>query len=496
MSVQTLIKEKQGGKFIKHVDSPRPLLQSKSISPKFSGVNEPSRVIPNFNNEKGRSVVLSPKDAPRFSYDGLRDAFKSTTKIKELPRLSLDSRESSIKSASSHSRSNSLLRDLQRVNGIPDRLLNHRPETGNSPQPSSVVAKLMGLEALPNSTCSIEEQKERIKSHAEERFDPSSKQNQNSQSPRRSPMGSLSLHLKNADLTVKKTSHLKFPIEPAPWRQVDESKGNQKLTIKTRKASMSVYGEIENRLTELEFKKSSKDLRALKQILEAMQKTEQVVETKNNDWCSSLSNEVSPGSLKLPDVKNKENNRLTSAINKGNTHVRNRESPLVTVKPTRLVENTSNLANKQASKDVTKSKNNRNTYNQPPRTIEKNRRYRNSLLTETSKVPQYMPRENSSCLGAFSPRLQHKVMAMENHSCSSTTSRRQFSKQPTESGSPGRKLRLKSPTSQQGDSVSLQANSNISSISQTDTEVTSTNQSYKLVAPNHKVSCHPLLNSN
>ncbi|GJT52359.1 longifoli 2-like protein [Tanacetum coccineum] len=46
----------------------------------------------------------------------------------------------------------------------------------------------------------------------------------------------------------------RIPLEPAPWKQEVSSK--------------SVYGQIEKRLIEVEFKTSCKDLRAPKQILE------------------------------------------------------------------------------------------------------------------------------------------------------------------------------------------------------------------------------------
>ncbi|KAK9272551.1 hypothetical protein L1049_002925 [Liquidambar formosana] len=122
---------------------------------------------------------------------------------------------------------------------------------------------------------------------------------------------------------------------------------------------------------------------------------------------------------------------------------------------------------------------------------------------QTSKLPQHMAGENPTSSGrssgALSPRLQQKKLGLEKQSRPSTPSdssrtRRQSSRQPTESSSPQRKLRPRSPKlqqseqsseistdtrclSQQCDAISLQSESNISLVSQSDTEVTSRDRS-------------------
>src|ERR1044072_7460809 len=76
--VKTVAKGEKKGRILKYIDSPRPLLAHKSVN-------------------TGTMVAW---DSPRLSYDGrdAQDTFKSATKHKEIPRLSLDSRERSIKS--------------------------------------------------------------------------------------------------------------------------------------------------------------------------------------------------------------------------------------------------------------------------------------------------------------------------------------------------------------------------------------------------------------
>ncbi|XVF08914.1 hypothetical protein REPUB_Repub07fG0045600 [Reevesia pubescens] len=77
---------------------------------------------------------------------------------------------------------------------------------------------------------------------------------------------------------MKPISSSRFPIEQAPWRHVDRSRGSQKQPLKHVKVPAKtpnsfplVYSKIEKRLKELGFKQSEKDLKALKQILEATQ---------------------------------------------------------------------------------------------------------------------------------------------------------------------------------------------------------------------------------
>ncbi|CAK7355724.1 unnamed protein product [Dovyalis caffra] len=303
ISVKTSTKREAGGQTLKYIDSPRPLRYSNSVDPKVPAPRESFRVrhklqeAPSKSSEgKNDSLTGGLKDARRFSCDGResRDTLKSTIKLKELPRLSLDSRAGSIRGSNPEMKSNYLLRDLERVDGNSNSFLNNQQDPGSNKRPSSVVAKLMGLEVLPDPMSTSGNQTMQIKSHLDEenKFLRSSrttdldKQNRISGSPRNSHKEPTSPNQRNAASVKKHTATSKFPIEPAPWRQPDGSRGSQTLALKNRAtltevpcSSLSVYGGIEKRLAQLEFQKSGKDLRALKQILEAMQKTKEILGT-------------------------------------------------------------------------------------------------------------------------------------------------------------------------------------------------------------------------
>ncbi|KAL7135649.1 hypothetical protein ABFS83_11G112300 [Erythranthe nasuta] len=231
---QFSVKEKQQPKKTPDIRD----LVKDSMHREARGVN-----IKSFSSQERKVTVMKHMDSPRpftlarFSYDGResRDSFKTAMKLKELPRLSLDSKKTSLP--------------------LEPRLLTSRvlpldQESGGHSRSSSIVAKLMGLEDFfPDNTISTDENsvtKTNSKSHSK--------------------------------VSVRKTTTcLRIPVEPAPWKQ---QKSGAKTSLQSKKASKniphpssSVYGEIEKRITELEFKRSGKDLRALKQILEAMQKT-------------------------------------------------------------------------------------------------------------------------------------------------------------------------------------------------------------------------------
>lgn len=183
-------KDNRVGPIMKHVDSPRPFIPQKSVQ-----CDRKDR-----NHIKVQKPSSGVKETSRLSCDERESQYslKSTFKVKELPRLSLDSKQNSNRNSTNESRS----------------------EPGSNKRPSSgVVARLMGLESLPDSVCEVETVKAKL--------------------PFDDQLGSSS-----------------------KWsREGEECKQNQ----------TSVYGDMEKRLSALEFKTSGKDLRALTQILEAMQ---------------------------------------------------------------------------------------------------------------------------------------------------------------------------------------------------------------------------------
>ncbi|KAM0035686.1 putative protein LONGIFOLIA [Helianthus debilis subsp. tardiflorus] len=204
----------------------------------------------------GFSFSLS-KEYPRLSFDGEETdilSIKTDSKITN-PRLSLDSREP-------------LIRTLSSVSLVPNKPSNRNPKVNgevnadndlSQTRPPSVVAKLMGLETFPSSK-SVNSSNDRatlIKSTLREPTSPC---------------------WKNVD--VKPIS--KVPIEAAPWKQRDGVRATTAST-KTRVPVSNVYSEVDKRLKNLEFSESGKDLRALKQILEAMQVVEARSLDRSND---------------------------------------------------------------------------------------------------------------------------------------------------------------------------------------------------------------------
>ncbi|PQM42157.1 protein LONGIFOLIA 1 [Prunus yedoensis var. nudiflora] len=383
------------GRAVKHRDSPRPLQLSKSVEGSSGvGINgkqnvpadlkESLRVLAklreapwydddardhprsSYESKDGSWHTIS-KDAPRFSYDGRernrlsldsRDTSKSTPKLKELPRLSLDSREGSMRSYHSDSKTHHPSKGFQNSGNSNDRDPNLPQSSGTHNRPPSVVAKLMGLETLPDSALTSDSHL--IKTCPVKDFDPFSKslKTNNLQRPmrisnttRNSMKDPTSPRWKNPDLVMRPFSSSRFPIEPAPWRMQDGSRGSQKQSSKPVKVQVrspdsfpSVYSEIEKRLKDLEFKQSGKDLRALKQILEAMQ-AKGLLETKKEEQASNFGTPKDSESKYTSSSQNSRSvnqrntsNHVISSTTRGSASSRTFESPIVIMKPAKLVE--------------------------------------------------------------------------------------------------------------------------------------------------------------
>ncbi|KAF5763740.1 putative protein LONGIFOLIA 1/2 [Helianthus annuus] len=212
--VKPVAKAGQKGPTMTHVDSPR-LLQPPPKPVPYERRDQ------NLVKHKETSVPVSMgvkdvKETSRFSYDDRVSPYKlqSYANIKDHPRLSLDSQKSSIKHNANVTR-----------------------EPGsNKPPPSSVVARLMGLDVINCEALKI-----------------------------KPCLDDKTIIVSNA-LT-------RIPLEPAPWKQEVEKRANVKVKQRPDHACQSVYDHIEQRLTEVGFRTSGKDLRALKHTLEAMQKT-------------------------------------------------------------------------------------------------------------------------------------------------------------------------------------------------------------------------------
>lgn len=601
LSVKTTNKEDKMGQAhaVKHKDSPRLLQLSKSVDGSYGNGNkgkqnspadlkESLRVLaklreapwyynetrerprPSHEMKDGSSHIIS-RDASRFSYDGRemnrlsfesRDTIKSTLKLKELPRLSLDSREISMQASNSDSRSSYISKDLPNGGNSNEKVYNLQHSSETQKRSSNVVAKLMGLEALPDSASTSSGQSGLVKSFPGElgdSFSTSLKANDVNRpiripkSPRSLSKEPISPRWKNPDLIMKPISRL--PIEPAPWKQPEGSRASQrpaKISAKTPNPFPTVYSEIEKRLKDLEFNQSGKDLRALKQILEAMQ-AKGLLETRKEEQglnfgtqreyelnCTSANQKP-----RLLSLRNQHSNHVNISTTRGSDSMRTYESPIVIMKPAKLVEKSGIPASSVIPIDgihglhkvpssgnadgKNRSSNNRTAKDQSPRIThrdpavnsnDKKASVRNRS-TQSSTRPQQLPKESTTSSikssGSVSPRLQQKKLELEKRSrpptppSDSNKPRRQSNKMPTESGSPGGKSRLKShklpqiddqlsqisnESSHQGDDVSLHSDSTVVFELKTDVEVTSTEhsteinagQSTPMKAGNHLVS--------
>ncbi|KAL3629461.1 protein of unknown function (DUF4378) [Castilleja foliolosa] len=463
LSIKHLAKDEKRGTVMKHIDSPRPSLQSKIKTRKPIIPEESTRVLARANqNTKDERLALH-----RLSYDEResRDAHKWAVKHKELPRLSLDSKASSMKCSGLESRLNFLGPGPHAEN-----------ENSGHSRTSSIVAKLMGLENFPDTICTDENRT----------------QNQATYSPRVSQNNpaSPSPRFNNSSNFITKTNTCsRFPTEPATWRQQDSNQVSPKMAAQSRKAptnnrnlSPSVYGEIEKRVTELQFQKSSKDLRALKQILEAMRKTRERLEDQTGDSYSSMwKNNMSyhhvptiegpgmPRKSGLPvDVTKsaKVVDKVRIAVSSSKNHVEK------------------NSAHRRKTKDLTSKNNN---LKDPRRQLDRPQQKKVENCTAPGR----------SC-GMVSPRLQHNLFRIEGHPQPTATSsdsgwvKKHCVKKVVEKGLQNRKHKVKTKgmqlrndqlseisietrySSYQNDTASIISESNNSLVSQAEaaTEVT------------------------
>ncbi|CAA0820301.1 Unknown protein [Striga hermonthica] len=440
-------KDENKGTVMKYVDSPRlphqskpktlkPSVMTKGSSQVLAGAHEITRI------SKNERQAIVP---PRFSYDGgeSRDGLRCTAKQKELPRLSLDSKTSSMKKSSADiSRSNFLDQDphVENENPIHNRT-------------SSIVAKLMGLENFPD-----ENRTPTIKSCPKEAFlnNPTltaqnhasyyspcfPQKDTTSQSPR--------FQIENFDRRTNVYS--KIPIEPAPWRKQDSGQGSPKRAIDKRRVptnsrnlSSSVYGEIEKRMTELQFQKSGKDLRALKQILEAMQKTRERLEERMGEPVQYTLQKKSND--RVPTIRGPCNQQqlVSTVVIKQAYFMEKATFPVSqqqNIRTRKCRYHVENSAPGQKAKELT-SKNN---------TISTGKK----SSWEASELDRSTPGHQCNKI-VVSPRSQHHLLRIEGQSPPTTPSpdsagvNNHRRKKLTEKGSPNRKYKVKAKNMQLSD---------------------------------------------
>ncbi|KAK8559374.1 hypothetical protein V6N13_026799 [Hibiscus sabdariffa] len=326
--------------------------------------NNKAREPQRSSNEANASWNSISRDAntPQVSYERRevnhlsfesRETFKSAPKLKVLPIQSFDTCGRSLR-GSSH------LTESFHSNGNLDSGFTNPPRSpGPQKRSPNVIAKLMGLESFPSpssagdgqldviKTCSVEDNKTKLL-RSLRADDPSRTTGTNS--TRSSLKDSTSPWLKNPDLIMKPISSSRFPIEPAPWRHVSGSRGSRKQPPKHVKAPIknpnsfpSVYTEIENKLEDPQFKQTGKDLRALKQIMEAMQ-AKGLFETQKEEQAENLvtQRDYEPKSTSLGHnprgQQSPQNTRINTSTTRGLYSNIACEYPIVIMKPAALVE--------------------------------------------------------------------------------------------------------------------------------------------------------------
>ncbi|KAM0058276.1 putative protein LONGIFOLIA [Helianthus debilis subsp. tardiflorus] len=267
VSVKTVAKDGRKGPTMTHVDSPRPLQQHPKPVP-YERKDLNLAKLHDISTLTTRGVK-EVKITSRYSYDGRESPYKlkSVSNVKDRPRLSLDSKQSPVRN---------------RTNVV-DQTQPDEPGSNKRP-PSSVVARLMGLEVIKCEAL-------KIKPCVDDEPISGSRLSRKSVSPR----------VSNA-LT-------RIPLEPAPWKQEVKQPVNKK--------AQSVYGQIEKRLTEVEFKTSGKDLRALQQILEAIQRTKMRLDNTGPHKSVVTPANVASDSLEITNVPK------VKKVNPGRGHTRN-----------------------------------------------------------------------------------------------------------------------------------------------------------------------------
>lgn len=529
LSVQTMNKDDGSDYMSKYKDSPRPMQLSKSVDGSLgvgtkgkhnvpADIKESLKVLarlrdaPWHYNEKelprlsleskeGSSFSV-PRDAPRFSYDGR----EMSRKVKDLPRLSLDSREISARSSVIDAKLTHLSENMHGGRDDSNERVSHLLQPS---RPSSVVARLMGLDTLPDAKPSHENRLGPIRTFIIEDHVPSSVSLRTldacrpvrlPKSPKSSRKDPTSPRWRNADGIMKPLSSSKFPIEPAPWKQMDGGRVSPKQASKpiksstsTSSTSPSVYGEIEKRLKDIEFKQSGKDLRALKQILEAMQAKglleDATKEEQNLNLVNKRAGDQRLGSELDAGIMNSNetcNGRAVASRVRGSSTSKASESPIVIMKPAKLVQKSgipassiipvdglpglqrphndeiSTSRKNSASSRIIKEHNSRDT-NRDQATTSTDRRTNNrdSRAAQASSRSQQVTKDNTTSSvknsGPISPRLQQKKLEFDKRSrpptppSDSNKIRRQPNRQSSESSSPGGRRRPKASPVQQND---------------------------------------------
>ncbi|XP_057801033.1 protein LONGIFOLIA 1-like [Salvia miltiorrhiza] len=252
-------------------------------SPVFDTTSESEKSAP--ASPAISTVTAASPELPMF---GMKEGTKCSWKFsKEAPRLSLDSRATTDTKGSLHPKE---IRTAASILAAANRCDGNESVDGQQHRSPSVIARLMGLEPLPDSSCFEPEIKPELRRSASEsrvsrdlfhsRFI-SERSNFSSNQPTEavdvnSPRFSdpINYLLKNAKVDTPKAFNRGSGFHsPSLWNAPRHRKSffDSGDFFPEPKQAASIYGETENRLKLPGIEEPSKDLETLKQILEALQ---------------------------------------------------------------------------------------------------------------------------------------------------------------------------------------------------------------------------------
>ncbi|TKV95511.1 hypothetical protein SEVIR_9G368300v4 [Setaria viridis] len=229
-----------------HKDSPRPLLISKSTDGTYVIAIDRSSELPAYTDESRRQPRFSCDDRQLLQQVEAQDSQMPSSKLRELPRLSLDSRKESVKPSSHLKNFGCAKTDDSLYDNVKSQ------ESPSHRRASGVIAKLMGLEETIDSSGPA-------RSH---RQAPDIQNGNPSDIPRSiHPDPSVSQLMAQPPILKTKPSTRIVP-EAAPWKQ--QERGITRYYDEARPISVSTYNDIERRLRHLALSECNKDLRALR----------------------------------------------------------------------------------------------------------------------------------------------------------------------------------------------------------------------------------------
>ncbi|KAF0922443.1 hypothetical protein E2562_036559 [Oryza meyeriana var. granulata] len=271
LAIKTWTKESRKGL---HKDSPRPLLISKSTDGTYViGIDRSTGA---YAHESSRPPRFSCDDRQLLRSVEAQDSKKPSAKLKELPRLSLDSRKESMNPRSSRLKKNSGY--IRSDDNLLD-VLKHQ-ESPSLQRASSVVAKLMGLEGTPD----IHEPSRSPRPVHDTQNDRLSHCHRSKSQDHRVPLPT------NHSPVLKTNPSPRILPEAAPWRQNERAVTGHEAEVKPRNAS--IYADIQRRLRGLELSECNKELRALR-ILSTLHKKDSPSQSDSNPELTTIQKEAS-----------------------------------------------------------------------------------------------------------------------------------------------------------------------------------------------------------